>query len=815
MHKGLLLTFTFLLSVLGYGQTISGLITDEENNILSAVNISVLGKSIGVISEDDGLYSLTIPANRSVVIGYSFIGYHIEKIRIPMLKKGQTYTLNIQLQSSSTLLDDVIVIDQKSRKKSFSRIKPKHVSVLPGNSGGIEAILKTLPGVSSANELSSQYSVRGGNFDENLVYVNGIEVYRPFLVRSGQQEGLSFVNTDMVGSIQFSAGGFEAKYGDKMSSVLYITYKRPRETAASLQLSMLGGSGHIEGTNKNGRLSYLIGARHKTSKYLFNTMDTKADYTPKFSDLQAFINYELNTDWQISFLGNISKNEYTMIPENRDTDFGTINEALKLRIYFEGQEVDKYETYFGALSSTYQPSTELNLQFTTSAFQTFEQENFDILGEYWLYQLENNLGSDEFGDVAFDRGVGKYINHARNSLNARVLNFSHKGNYNKEAIKVDWGFRMQKEEIEDKISEWNLIDSAFFNFPHPVDSIGNPTSNPNQQIVMSELLKTQINLSSFRNSGYMQVYKDIGNLTINAGTRGSYWTYNEELLMSPRASLAYAPIWEKDVVFRAASGIYYQSPFYKELRTPEGTLNSNIKAQKSTHYVLAADYLFYKWGRPFKWITEVYYKDLENLIPYKVDNVRIQYLANDLSNGYATGIDIKVNGEFVPGVESWASLSVMKTAEDIVGDTKIDANGNTVDASYIPRPTDQRVNFSMFFQDYIPGKPKYKMHLNLIYGTGLPFGPPNGEKYQDILRIPNYRRVDIGFSAVLKSANKKSKLKWLNTFNSIWVSAEVFNLLDINNTVSYLWVADVSGREYAVPNYLTARQINAKLIFTF
>jgi len=815
MHKGLLLTFTFLLSVLGYGQTISGLITDEENNILPAVNISVLGKSIGVTSEADGLYSLTIPANRSVVIGYSFIGYHIEKIRIPMLKKGQTYTLNIQLQSSSTLLDDVIVTDQKSRKKSFSRIKPKHVSVLPGNSGGIEAILKTLPGVSSANELSSQYSVRGGNFDENLVYVNGIEVYRPFLVRSGQQEGLSFVNTDMVGSIQFSAGGFEAKYGDKMSSVLDITYKRPRETAASLQLSMLGGSGHIEGTNKNGRLSYLIGARHKTSKYLFNAMDTKADYTPKFSDLQAFINYELNTDWQISFLGNISKNEYTMIPKNRDTDFGTINEALKLRIYFEGQEVDKYETFFGALSTTYQPSTELNLQFTTSAFQTFEQENFDILGEYWLYQLENNLGSDEFGDVAFDRGVGKYINHARNSLNARVLNFSHKGNYNKEAIKVDWGFRMQKEEIEDKISEWNLIDSAFFNFPHPADSIGNPTSNPNQQIVMSELLKTQINLSSYRNSGYMQVSKDIGNLTVNAGTRGSYWTYNEELLLSPRASLAYAPIWEKDVVFRAASGIYYQSPFYKELRTPEGTLNSNIKAQKSTHYVLAADYLFYKWGRPFKWITEVYYKDLENLIPYKVDNVRIQYLANDLSNGYATGIDIKVNGEFVPGVESWASLSVMKTAEDIVGDTKIDANGNTVEAGFIPRPTDQRVNFSMFFQDYIPGKPKYKMHLNLIYGTGLPFGPPNGEKYQDILRIPNYRRVDIGFSAVLKAADKKSKLKWLNTFNSIWVSAEVFNLLDINNTVSYLWVADVSGREYAVPNYLTARQLNAKLIFTF
>ena len=814
MYKMLLLTLFLSLSFLGFGQTINGIITDENKQILPAVNIAILNERIGVVSAHDGSYSINLSPNRSVIIAFSFIGFQLEKIRIPMLKKGQVYTLNIQLKAASTLLGDVIVTDQKSRKESFSRIKPKHVSVLPGNSGGIEAILKTLPGVSSANELSSQYSVRGGNFDENLVYVNGIEVYRPFLVRSGQQEGLSFVNTDMVSSILFSAGGFDAKYGDKMSSVLDITYKRPRKNAASLQISLLGASAYAEGTNKNGRLAYLIGARHKTNKYLFSAMDTKADYTPKFYDLQTFINYEISTDWQISFLGNISKNKYTMVPKNRDTEFGTVNEALKLRIYFEGQEVDKYETYFGALSSTYQPNTELQLQFTTSAFSTFEQENFDILGEYWLYQLDNNMGSDDFGDVAFDRGVGKYLNHARNSLNARVINFSHKGNYNKEALKVAWGFRLQKEEIEDKISEWNLIDSAFFNFPHPDDSIGLP-SNPDQQIVMSELLKTEINLSSYRNSGYMQVSKDIGNLTLNAGTRGSYWTYNEELLLSPRASLAYAPIWEKDVVFRAASGIYYQSPFYRELRTPEGTLNSNIKAQKSTHYVLGADYLFYKWGRPFKWITEVYYKDLKNLIPYKVDNVRIQYLANDLSNGYASGIDMKVNGEFVSGVESWASLSIMKTEEDIVGDTKVDANGNIVEVGFIPRPTDQRVNFSMFFQDYIPGNPNYKMHLNMVYGTGLPFGPPNSEKYQDILRIPDYRRVDIGFSAVLKSADKQSKLKWLNAFNSIWISAEVFNLLDINNTVSYLWVADVSGREYAVPNYLTSRQLNAKLILSF
>ena len=814
MRKVPLLTLFSILSFLGFSQSISGTITDEENNTLPSVNIAILNSSIGATSLNDGSYNMEVPANKSMVVAYSFIGYEIEKIRLPMLKRGQNYTLNIQLKAKNTLLNDVIVKDKKSRKESFNRIKPKHVKILPGSQGGIEAILKTLPGVSSANELSSQYSVRGGNFDENLVYVNGIEVYRPFLIRAGQQEGLSFVNTDMVSSILFSAGGFAAKYGDKMSSVLDITYKRPRENAASLQLSMLGGSAHFEGASKNGRFSYLVGARHKTNEYVLNAMDTKADYIPKFSDLQTFINYELNTNWQISFLGNISKNEYTMVPKNRDTEFGTLNEALKLTIYFEGQEVDKYETYFGALSTTYQPSTHLNLQFTTSAFQTFEQENFDILGEYWLYQLENNLGSDDFGNIAFDRGVGKYINHARNSLNARVMNFSHKGNYNNEDLKVDWGFRAQKEAIEDKISEWNLIDSAFFNYPHPNDNIGGE-ADPNQQIVMSELLKTQINLSSYRNSGYMQFSKDINNITINAGTRGSYWTYNEELLLSPRATIAYAPLWEKDIVFRAASGIYYQSPFYKELRTPEGTLNSNIKAQKSTHYVIGADYLFYSWGRPFKWITEVYYKNLENLIPYKVYNVRTQYLANDLSNGYAKGIDMKINGEFVSGVESWASLSVMKTEEDIVGDYIINADGSTSEAGFIPRPTDQRVNFSMFFQDYIPGNPNYKMHLNMVYGTGLSFGPPNSEKHQDVLRIPDYRRVDIGFSAVLKDENKKSRIKWLNAFNSIWVSAEVFNLLDINNTVSYLWVADVSGRQYAVPNYLTARQLNAKLILSF
>ena len=810
--KRILFTVLFLLQqTSSIGQTIEGKITDFNLNPLAAVNISIIDQSGGLISDKDGLYKVNIKANRSYVIAFSFIGYETEKIRVPMLKKGQKYTLNISLKKSNTLLDDIIVKDQKSRKNNLSRIKTKHVEVIPGSGGGIESVLKTLPGVSSANELSSQYSVRGGNFDENLVYVNGIEVYRPFLIHSGQQEGLSFVNTDLVGSILFSAGGFSAKYGDKMSSVLDIKYKQPKKTASSLSLSLLGGSAHLEGISKNRRFSYLLGFRHKSNQYLLSSLDTEAEYVPRFSDLQTYLNYKINTNWDISLLTNISKNQYQMIPQDRNTDFGTFNEALRLTVFFEGQELDKYETYFGALSTRFNPNTKVQLELTGSAFQTFEQENFDILGEYWLYQLDNNLGSDNFGDVAFDRGVGKYIKHARNSLDARVINFSHKGNYNDKDISLVWGLKFQNEDINDRISEWTLIDSAGFTLPHPYDSIGS-TSNSNQQVLMNEILKTDINISSTRQSGYLEYSQDLNNFSLNAGTRSSYWSYNEELLVSPRVSLAYAPNWEKDVVFRLASGIYYQSPFYKELRYPDGRLNNSIESQKSTHYVIGSDYLFYKWGRPFKWITELYYKKLDNLIPYKVDNVRIQYLAENNSKGYSAGVDFKINGEFVSGVESWASLSIMQTEEDLIGDSYIDENGNIVEPGYIPRPTDQRVNFSLFFQDYIPGNLNYKMHLNMIYGSGLPFGPPKSEKYEDILRIPDYRRVDIGFSAILKSENKRSRINFMNVFNSAWLSVEVFNLLDINNTISYLWVSDIGGRQYAVPNYLTRRQVNLKLI---
>ena len=813
MNKNIFIIILSIISFSVLGQNLKGNITDINKDVLSGANIIITGENTGVSADENGNYILNLKANRSVVIEVSFIGYATKSIRIPMLKVGQSYTLNIELSPKGKLINDVIVKDKKSRKQALSRIKTQHVTLIPNSGGGIESVLKTLPGVSSANELSSQYSVRGGNFDENLVYVNGIQIYRPFLIHSGQQEGLSFVNSDMVESILFSAGGFESKYGDKMSSVLEIKYKTPTENKGSIQMSLLGGSAHFEGIAINKRFSYIMGLRNKSNQYLLNAMDTEAEYQPNFTDFQTYLQYRIKDNWTISFLGNISENTYKMVPENRDTEFGNLNEALKLRIYFEGQESDKYNSYFGAFNTSISTNLKTKLHFTISGFQTIESESYDILGEYWLYQLDNNLGSDNFGEVQFDRGVGKFIDHARNNLKATVFNVSHNGHFIKEEnTKLEWGIKLQQESIEDKIKEWTLIDSAGFTLPHPNDNIGG-ISDTNQEVLMTDFLKTELKLTTYRNSGYFQFNKEIGNFTLNAGTRASYWTFNDEFLLSPRLNVAYIPLWEKDVVFRAASGIYYQSPFYRELRDLEGTLNYEIESQKSTHFVLGSDYLFYSWGRPFKLVSEIYYKDLQNLIPYKVENVRIKYMAENNSNGFATGIDLKINGEFVPGVESWASLSIMKTMEDIEGDFYLDdLTGDSIYPGFIPRPTDQRINFSMFFQDYLPGNPNYKMHLSMIYGTGLPFGPPKSEKFQDILKMPNYRRVDIGFSAVLKTENKKSRIPFLNKLNNMWISTEVFNLLDIDNTVSYLWVADVGGRQYAVPNYLTPRQINFKLI---
>ena len=812
--KHLLAILFFLICNSVYTQSINGIVSDESIAI-EGVNVSILGSSSGTSTDLMGKYQLKVKANTTQKVAFSFIGFETQVVEIPMLKMGQEYELNVQLSSNQIRIDDVNIEDQQIRTSTFEKIDSKHVTVLPTSNSGVEDLIKTMPGVSSSNELSSQYNVRGGNYDENLVYVNGIEIYRPFLIRSGQQEGLSFVNSDLVSAIQFSAGGFAAKYGDKMSSVLDITYKKPIGFGGSATLSFLGANLHLEGSSPSKKFSYLIGARKKSTKYVLNSLDTQGEYTPDFTDVQTYVNYDFSDQLSIAYLGNYSNNRYQQIPQNRSTRFGTISVPLEVRIFFEGQEIDEYETFFNALSFNWQPNSNINLNLTGSAFTTYESETFDILGQYWLYEIENDLGSDDFGEATFNRGVGTHLNHARNYLQADVFSIQHNGLFTKEDIEFRWGLRSQSEQIRDVLSEWILIDSAGFSLPHPVDNLAEELIEP-QSFDLENVLKAQANLKSYRHNAYIQYQQSISRTTLNAGVRGSYWDLNEEYLVSPRASISYRPLWRNDILFRASSGVYYQSPFYREMRNLVGELNKSLKAQKSTHFILGSDYNFSIWKRPFKLVTELYYKQLDNLIPYEIDNVRIRYYAENSAEGYAGGVDIRLNGEFVKGMESWASLSVMKTVADIENDFYTDENGTIKEIGYYARPADQRVNFSLFFQDYLPRMPHFKMHLNLVYGSGFPLTPPETYKGEYDFRMPDYKRVDIGFSLILKKEGEQSER--FNPFKftkTAWISLEAFNLLNINNTVSYLWIQDVGGTQFAVPNYLTSRQLNLKLHVSF
>jgi len=799
---------------------IFGRVTNERNNSQEFVNVGIYDFSspIGMATDHNGKFTLTVPANTEFTLVASSTGFETQKIKL-FLKPGETKEINFKLKENTTQLPEFVIHDKADRTKNLTRLDPKNITQIPSVSGGVESMIKTMPGVSSNNELSSQYNVRGGNYDENLVYVNDIEIYRPLLVRSGQQEGLSFVNSDLVSSILFSSGGFDARYGDKMSSVLDIKYKKPTSFAGNASLSLLGESIHLEGTAINSRLSYLIGFRQKSNKYLLNSMQTKGEYHPSFTDVQTLSTYDLNEKFELSFLGNYARNVYNVVPENRETDFGTIKEALRLKIYFDGQELDRFETFFGALSLNYMPNSTVKITNTISAFQSYEEETFDIQGQYWLSQLEVDFGKENFAQEAYDRGVGTYIDHARNYLNATVLNFENRGSIAKTNHFFQWGVKYQREQVIDKLNEWKLLDSSDYSLPYHPDSIGSPNP-PHYAPELQNVYKAKNDLSSNRISGFIQdtwaIDGDSNRFSLTGGIRFSYWDLNKELLVSPRATISYRPKWERDVMFRFSTGLYYQSPFYRELRDREGNLNKNIKSQESIHFVAGMDWNLKLWGRPFKFISEVYYKYLNNIIPYEIDNVRIRYSAKNEAYGYAAGIDFRLNGEFVKGIESWASLSILQTEENIDNDSYVDKNGNTIEPGFIPRPTDQRVIFSLFFQDYLPRIPSVKMHLNLVYGASLPFGSPNSERYKQTYRMPSYRRVDIGSSYLLKS--KKAKLSPKNIFrkiDTIWLSVEVFNLLQISNTISYIWISDVSNNKYAVPNYLTPRQLNVKLVVDF
>jgi len=843
LRSFLVLILVFAMNLVNAQESayVAGVVSDKSGNPKESVNIGVLGLPVGTSSAQDGSYKLAVPSDTDIVIVFSFIGFGSEKVQVN-LAPGETYNFNQTLKVSSTQLQNVTVEDKQIRNSTLQRIDPKTIRIIPTATGGVEAIIKTLPGVSSNNELTSQYSVRGGNYDENLVYVNDILIYRPFLVRSGEQEGLSFINSDMVSSILFSAGGFDAKYGDKMSSVLDIRYRKPTELGGTVSMSLLGGAAHVEGVTKNYRLSYQLGLRHKTNQYLLNSLNTKGEYKPSFTDFQGLFTFSVNEDVEISFLGNYARNRYTFIPENRETKFGTLNEALQLKIYFDGQEVDAYETFQGALSTTIFPKPELKIKIIAAGFRTFESETYDIQGQYFLDELEKDIGKEDFGEAKLNRGIGTYLNHARNYLDATVYSLEQKGYFTKGIRYLQWGVKYQREQINDKLSEWTMIDSAGYSIPKSGDSVGyvNPSLQPVRLLEIQDVLKAKTSLNSNRLSGYLQnnwlwATKDSLEFSLTTGMRASYWDLNEQILFSPRLSFSVQPNWKSDFVFRAAFGFYQQAPFYRELRDLNGEVHTDVKAQESIHVIVGSDYNFRAWNRPFKLVTELYYKHMENLIPYEIDNVRIRYYAENNARGYATGIDLKVNGEFVKGIESWVSLSVMQTQEDIIDDYYYDYYnqegekiivGYTADQTvtdsirfepgYIPRPTDQRVNFSLFFQDYLPKRPDIQMHLNLVYGSGLPFGPPSFQRYKDTLRIPAYRRVDIGFSArLLKEDKKVGPKNPLKHFKTIWLSLEVFNLLGINNTISYLWVSDVTNRQYAVPNFLTQRLLNLKLIVKF
>lgn len=776
---------------------LTGKVLDANGKPIDLANISIKNSAFGTVSNSNGIYQLKIPAGKTVTVVYSIIGYQTVEKTIKANDR-QKVELSISMKQTDQEIDEVKVTQLRRNKTNMNRIDTKYIAQIADvGTGGVEALIKTLPGVSTNNELSSQYSVRGGNFDENLVYINDVEVYRPMLTKSGQQEGMSMINSDMVSSIDFSAGGFDAKYGDKMSSVLDIKYRKPTEFAGSASASFLGATVHVEDASKNGKFTHISGLRYKTNRYLLGTLDAKGEYNPNFIDFQTYLTYRFNNSFDISFLGNLGRNQYNFIPQTRETSFGTINQVYKSTIYFEGQEADKYLTSTGALVGNYHPGANLNLKFIASAFRSKEAETYDILGQYYIKEFGGDTNDNN--DSTLITGVDTFINHARNYLNLDVYAFEHKGAYNSEHHLLNWGAKLQQEKINDKMNEWVLRDSTGYSIPYHGNKL---------ELYSSTNMKYNMNptrITAFIQDTY-QIPINRGALYLTAGLRSQYWSYSGEFLLSPRGTLRYYPAWNSNFVFHLSGGIYDQPAFYKELKDKNGVIYPNTKAQRSTQFVLGTDYIFKAWDRPFKFSSEMYYKYFSNLTPYQIDNVRIRYLPDQQATGYATGIDMKVNGEFVSGVESWASLAVMKTEEDVLNDGH----------GYIPRPTDQRFSFSIFFQDYLPGNPTWKMNLTAFYGSRLPTGPPNSKRYQDVFRIPPYRRIDLGFSKVLIAPDHKQfRNKTFDHIKDMWLSLEVFNLLDISNTISYLWVSNNSGDMFAVPNYLTRRKLNLKLTVKF
>ena len=810
------LFFFFLVSLTLSAQTarIKGVILDKKNQPVDNVNVSCL--NVTTRSNQNGFYELRVPANQKVKILFTHIS--LKKITVSFtFNENEHREFNPVMNDQEEQMGEV-VITSNNRKSvlGITTIEPEMIRKIPGANAGIENILKTLPGVNSNNELSTQYAVRGGNYDENLVYVNEIEVYRPFLIRSGQQEGLSFTNTDLVQNVDFSAGGFQAKFGDKLSSVLDITYRKPTKFGAGIEASFLGGSFYVDAVSKDEKWSAVTGIRYRNNSLLVKSQDTQTNFTPSCADIQTNINYHASDKWQWSFLGNISQNKYQYQPLSRQTNFGTIDNPMALTVFYEGQEKDRYDTYFGALKTTFNVSDNFTLKFIGSVFQTLEQEYFDIFAQYRLGEVDSSIGSENLGKVSYTRGIGSQLNHARNDLDALIVNTEIKGFHDWRESQLEWGIKYTRESIRDRVVEWEVIDSAGFSINPPILNL--PKNDQPYASYTGPLAPYQnIRATNFntinRFSGYFQwslrstigtneVWYNAGIRGHNFGVQGDGIVEKSQTTFSPRAQFAIKPDWDKDMVFRISGGLYHQPPFYRELRNADGIVQPDTKAQQSVHFVIGNDYSFKMWNRPFKLVSELYYKSLTDVNTYTIDNVRIRYAANNNATAYAQGLDVRLNGEFVPGTESWISFGYLKTEE------------NSNDRGYIARPTDQRLKFGLLFQDYMPAIPSLKLYLNLVYNTGLPGGSPSyADAYLYQNRLNDYRRVDVGFSKVLiDSKMEKRKSEWLNNFKALTIGLEIFNLFNNQNAITNTWVRDVySKNQYAIPNYMTTRVFNVKL----
>lgn len=809
---------------------VSGKVIDDNERILPNVTITILGKATSILANDSGYFRIKVPAGKTFALLFTHTGFTVAQKNF-FLSENEEEKVTVQMEKNGKTLTTVVVSDEKERiETGLVKINPKNALELPSTTGGVEGLIKILVG--SNNELSSQYSVRGGNYDENLMYINDFEIFRPYLVRSGQQEGLSFINPEMTRSVNFYNGGFQAKYGDKMSSVLDIQYKKPKKFGGSVYVSLLEQGLSLEGAAKKGRVTYLLGIRNRSNKNLLKSQETKGAYIPSSSDAQAFVTYKVNDKLQLEMLGNVSATRFSMTPESAQktssvfSPFFTAN--LGLDIFFDGHEKDSYNTSLIGLSALYQPNKKVNLKWMLSRFENKEKENFDIAGTYLFGDRDFDNTSGTYGQITNPLGAGYYQNYARNNLDITVYNASLKGSIEKGKHFIQFGNGIEQTNITDKLKEWEYQDSAGYSLPN----------NPGPLNLFRSINSTA-DLSIQKFSGYVQDNIRLGgnmkNIVLQAGVRYNYNSLNKELLISPRAQVSWKPAGRKDIVFKLAAGMYDQPPFYRELRRYDGTLNTDVKAQKSYQFVAGMDYNFKGLeGRPFRLTTEAYYKSIRDVDVYDIDNVKLRYAGNNNAKAYAAGAELRLFGELVKDAESWLSIGFMRTRENLDNDYYYDyknAAGEIINSKstdkvavdsvknnvgWLRRPTDRLITIGLFLEDYLPTNKNFKVHLNLLYGSNMSYNIPNSVKYRNALIIEPYIRADIGFSAqLLSEQSKRRSHSPFRDFDNIWLSFEIFNIIDRPNTISYQLIKDFSNSTYAIPNRLTPRLVNFKLVGRF